>query len=576
MEFRLPVLGEGIESATVVRLLVAPGASISEGQDVLEVETDKASVMVASDVAGTVTELLASPGAKVKVGQPILRLQPAGMGNINATVGAAPPASTAAAAPSAPAAASDNAPAAPAVAPPPTPTKPAPVSTGRMTFRLPNLGEGIDAATVVEILVAPGSSIQDGQEVLQVETDKASVPVVVDLSGVVQAVLVSRGQKIKIGTPVLEVEGISASAATPTPASPAPAPPPPLSAAATPVAKPTSAPPATTPPATAVTAITPALTTGSNGESSRLPSHLPVPAGPATRRLARELGVELHQVKGSARGGRVTIDDLKNFVRNRLQAPAPSPAATTGAIVIPPMPDFSKYGPIEKKPVSSLRKKIAENLTLTWNICPMVTHFDQADITELEAGRKRVTEGLSKDKPKITMTILAMKACVAALKEFPHFNASYDVHTNELIYKKYYHIGIAVDTDRGLLVPVIRDVDKKSIFDLAREVTEVAEKARSGKLSLEDMKGGTFTISNLGGIGGTGFSPIVNYPEVAILGMARSSLQPVVRDGKIDIRLMLPLCLTYDHRVIDGADGARFCAKLVKVMSDPIRLLMES
>jgi pyruvate dehydrogenase E2 component (dihydrolipoamide acetyltransferase) len=265
---------------------------------------------------------------------------------------------------------------------------------------------------------------------------------------------------------------------------------------------------------------------------------------------------------------------VKNHVRKRMTQPAPS--APSSGLIIPPLPDFSKYGPVEKKPVSNIRRKIAENLTLSWHVAPAVTQFDLADITELEAGRKRIVENLPKGSPKITMTVLAVKAVVAALKEFPHVNSSVDMAAGTQFFKQYYHIGIAVDTERGLVVPVIRDADKKSIRDLAKDISEMAEKARGGKLSIDEMRGGAFTITNLGGIGGTAFSPIINYPEVAILGMSRSSLQPVVRDGKIEPRLMLPLCLTYDHRVIDGADGARFTARLVQLFSDPIRLLMES
>jgi pyruvate dehydrogenase E2 component (dihydrolipoamide acetyltransferase) len=253
--------------------------------------------------------------------------------------------------------------------------------------------------------------------------------------------------------------------------------------------------------------------------------------------------------------------------------PAPVPTAKTA---IPPLPDFSRYGPVEKKPLSNIRRKIAENLTIAWHVAPAVTQFDLADISDLEAGRKRIVDGAPKGSPKITMTVLAVKASVAALKEFPNFNSSLDLGTGEQVLKQYYHIGIAVETERGLVVPVIRDADKKSIRDLARDVAELADKARAGKLAVDDMRGGTFTITNLGGIGGTAFSPIINYPEVAILGMARSSLQPVIRDGKVEARLMLPLCLTYDHRLIDGADGARFTSRLVQLFSDPIRLLMES
>jgi pyruvate dehydrogenase E2 component (dihydrolipoamide acetyltransferase) len=296
----------------------------------------------------------------------------------------------------------------------------------------------------------------------------------------------------------------------------------------------------------------------------------PVPAGPATRKLARELGVELHQVPPTGRGGRVTLDDIKGFVRGNRGASSPSRET------VAPLPDFSKFGPVERRPVPNIRQTIAKNLTAGWRTMPMVTQHDLADITELEAGRKRSVETAAKGTPKITMTILAIKACVAAIREFPHFAASYDMAAGELILKKYFHIGIAVDTERGLVVPVIRDADKKSIRDLAAEVSSLAEKARAGKLAIDEMRGGVFTITNLGGIGGTSFTPIVNYPEVAILGMSRSSLQPVVKDGQIVPRLMLPLSLTYDHRVIDGADGTRFTTRLVQLFSDPLRLLMET
>jgi pyruvate dehydrogenase E2 component (dihydrolipoamide acetyltransferase) len=307
------------------------------------------------------------------------------------------------------------------------------------------------------------------------------------------------------------------------------------------------------------------------------------PAGPATRRLARELGVTLTEVKGSGRGGRVTLDDVKAFVREERQrskggtgVAIPGGKTVADSFAHPPLPDFTKFGEIERKPVAQIRQTIAKNLTVAWRTMPMVTQHDLADITDLEAGRKRIVEGLPKGAPKITMTVLAIKACVAALKEFPNFNSSYDMNSGELIVKKYYHIGIAVDTERGLVVPVIRDADRKSIRDLAAELTTLAEKARTGKLAIDEMRGGTFTITNLGGIGGTAFTPIVNYPEVAILGMSRSVMQPVVRDGQVVPRLMLPLSLTYDHRVIDGADGARFTNRLAQLFSDPIRLLMES
>ena len=267
---------------------------------------------------------------------------------------------------------------------------------------------------------------------------------------------------------------------------------------------------------------------------------------------------------------------MRSYLRNLSKGPNAAPAA---GVAVPALPDFSKYGEVERKPFSALRKAIARNLTISWTVAPAVTQHDLADITELEASRKRFVESAPKGAPKVTMTVLAVKAVVAALKAFPHVNASYDPNAGEngeLIIKHYYNIGIAVDTERGLLVPVIRNADQKGVSDLAKELSDMAEKARAGKLLPDDMKGGTFTITNLGGIGGTAFTPILNYPEVAILGLSRSTLQPVVHDGKIEPRLMLPLSLTYDHRVVDGADGARFITRLSAAFSDPMRLLFES
>lgn len=426
-----------------------------------------------------------------------------------------------------------------------------------MEFRLPELGEGIEGGTVVSVAVKAGDAVRKDQELFTLETEKASVPVPSPADGKLVELRVKQGDKVNVGAVVAVIETMAAPAPAAKPAAITPTPP---SQPAAPAAQPAP---------TAVEKHLAAARPGGNGA----PSRTLVPAGPATRRLARELGVALQDVQGSARGGRVTLDDVKSFIRKRITQPA---SATGTAFAIPPLPDFSKYGPIEKKPVSNLRKKIAENLTISWHTAPAVTQFDLADITELEAGRKRIIEAQAKGTPRITMTILAIKAVTAALKEFPHFNSSLDMNAGTLIVKQYYHIGIAVDTERGLVVPVIRDADKKSVRDLAREVAELAEKARNNKLTIDEMRGGTFTITNLGGIGGTAFSPIINYPEVAILGMARSSLQPVIREGKVEPRLMLPLCLTYDHRVVDGADGARFTTRLAQMFSDPIRLLMES
>jgi pyruvate dehydrogenase E2 component (dihydrolipoamide acetyltransferase) len=539
MEFRLPALGEGIDTATVVGVLVKPGDTVKAGQNVIAVETDKAAVEVPVETDGTVGEVHVKPGDKIHAGGLVLTLRD----------GAAP-----------------QPPADPkqAASPQPPADKPAPAGGAKVEFRLPALGEGIDTATVVGVLVKPGDAVKAGQNVIAVETDKAAVEVPVESDGTVAEIHVKPGDKIPAGAPVLTLQ--ASGGREPPVASTQPRPPA--------VEK---APPATSPQAGGSRPPLATAPASGNGSVARTLT----PAGPATRRLARELSVTLTEVKGSGRGGRVTLDDVKAFVREDRERSKAAPGGLSGKTVAdsfshPPLPDFSKFGEIEKKPVANIRQTIARNLTVAWRTMPMVTQHDQADITDLEAGRKRIVEGLPKGAPKITMTVLAVKACVAALKEFPNFNSSYDMNAGELVVKKYYHIGIAVDTERGLVVPVIRDADRKSIRDLAAELTALAEKARTGKLAIDEMRGGTFTITNLGGIGGTAFTPIVNYPEVAILGLSRSSLQPVVKDGQITPRLMMPMSLTYDHRVIDGADGARFTSRLAQLFSDPIRLLMES
>lgn len=577
MEFRLPALGEGIDAATVVGVLVKPGETVSAGQNVLSVETDKAAVEVPIEDDGTIEEIHVKPGDKIPVGGTILSLKAGASKN------------------------GDSKPTEPKQESKPTEaeatedtedvedeediedeedteedtTESADASGGSVDVHLPALGEGIDAATVVGVLVNTGDQVTAGQNVLAVETDKAAVEVPVEEDGVVAEIHVKSGDKVPVGQRILTLTTGKKAPAKKSPSKQAPK-------KTKPEAKDTKngAPPAKTADKPA-----PSERASKNGEARSISEpHVLIPAGPATRRLARELSVKLQEVRGTGRGGRVTLDDIKEFIRNERQKQrdsAGSGAGLSGKTVAdsfthPSLPDFSKFGEIEKKQVASIRQTIAKNLTIACRTMPMVTQHDLADITELEGGRKRISEGLPKGTAKITWTVLAVKAVVAVLKEFPHFNSSFDMNTGELILKKYYNIGIAVDTERGLVVPVIKDADKKTIRDVAQDVTTLAEKARTGKLTIDEMRGGTFTITNLGGIGGTNFTPIVNYPEVAILGLSRSSMQPVVRDGQIVPRLMMPMSLTYDHRVIDGADGARFTTRLAQLFSDPIRLLMES
>jgi pyruvate dehydrogenase E2 component (dihydrolipoamide acetyltransferase) len=294
-----------------------------------------------------------------------------------------------------------------------------------------------------------------------------------------------------------------------------------------------------------------------------------VPAGPATRRLARELGVDLRNVRGSAPNGRVTQEDVRAYVR---QLAAGAATARGPGRQAPPLPDFERWGAVQRRPFDSVRRKTAEQMSLAWSDIPHVTQQDLADITDLDAFRRQQ----DKKGPKLTVTAFALKAAAIALKQFPQFNASLDLAKNELVFKQYYHLGVAVDTERGLLVPVLRDVDRKSVATLAEELTATAEKARDKKLTGDDLRGGTFTITNLGGIGGTGFSPIVNWPEVAILGLSRARLQPVVNGETIVPRLLLPLSLSYDHRVIDGADAARFTRRIAEMLENPLVMLLHA
>ncbi len=518
MEIRLPELGEGIVDATVVNVPVKPGESLHAGDTVIEVETEKASMPIPAPSDGTISEVRVKRGDKIKVGAVIATL-----GDKSATT-------------------------APAAKQPAQTKTQTPSSNGtRRESTLPNLGEGIESGVIVAVHVKPGDVVAAGQDLFTIETDKASMPLPADADGRIDEVRVKQGDKVAAGTVLAVLSGAKAEKPTP---------------------------PAVAEPAPPLSKSQPSPVVEGDGNVKAMRSNGPVPAGPATRRYARDHGVNLVEVAGSARGGRITVDDVKSHIRAHMAHA--TTAAASGGVTIPPLPDFSRYGPIEKKPLSTIRKKIAENLTLAWHAAPAVTQYDLADITDLEAGRKRIMEGMPKGSPKVTMTVLAIKAIVAALREYPNFNSSLDLASGEVILKQYFHIGIAVDTERGLVVPVVRDAERKSIRDLANEVAALAEKARTGKLAIEEMRGGSFTITNLGGIGGTAFSPIINYPEVAILGISRAATQPVFKDGQFVPRLMMPLCLTYDHRAIDGADAARFTTRLAQLFSDPIRLLMES
>ncbi len=424
-------------------------------------------------------------------------------------------------------------------------------------IKLPELGENLDGGEVLDVKVAVGDAVSVGQTLLEIEAEKSTVEVPAPLAGRLSRLLVKKGDFVKINQAICLIEANGEA---------------PKEAPAAAIAKPTKpqaeskkeAPtaPEPTPKPHAHPAVTPSAPARRDGAV--------VPAGPATRRLARELGVDLRAVIGTARNGRVSPEDIKAYVRHLA---AGSTSMSLGRLQPPPLPDFQKWGPVERQPLDAFRRRTADQMSLAWNLIPHVTQHDLADVTDLEAFRKQhaTTNG-----PKMTVTAFVLKAAAIALKEFESFNASLDTNSAELIVKRYYHIGVAVDTERGLLVPVIRDVDRKSVQELAVELQDVAERARNKKLGVEEMRGATFTITNLGGIGGTGFSPIVNYPEVAILGLARARLQPVFRDEVVVPRLLLPLSLSYDHRVIDGAVAARFTRRLSEMLENPLVMLLHA
>jgi pyruvate dehydrogenase E2 component (dihydrolipoamide acetyltransferase) len=440
---------------------------------------------------------------------------------------------------------------------------------GRMPteVKLPLLGENLEGGGVVDVKVAPGAVVKEGDTLLEVDAGKATLEVPAPMAGRIVELKVKKGDQIQVGQVICTLDAPDGAAAKPAP-KPATAPPrkeaaPPAPKPAAEEPKPPAPPPTEAPkPPPARQPEQPAVVQPAATATDRQ-----VLAGPATRRLARELGVPLERVRGSGREGRITEDDVREFVRQLAVAPAPLVAANGQA---PALPNFEQWGPVERQPLSHIRKLTARQMSLAWNLVPHVTQHDLADVTVLEAFRKQQPDGKG---PKLTMTAFALKACAIALKEFPTFNASLDTANEQLVLKRYYHIGVAVDTDHGLLVPVIRDVNKKSVQELAAEVIAAAEAARARK---GELTGGTFTITNLGGIGGTAFTPIVNYPEVAILGLSRSRLQPAVHEGQVVPRLLLPLSLSYDHRVIDGAAAARFTRRIAELLENPLVMLLHA
>lgn len=555
-EFKLPELGENIDSADIVKVHVKPGDKVEIDQVVLEIETDKANVEVPSEVNGIVKELRVKDGDKAKVGDIIFTVDDNGnqkelQKSINEIEEPKPREedsqqtkvkSTESITENKPAAASSTA------------------KSSIYEFKLPELGENIEQAQITKVLISAGDKVKKDQVVVEIETDKATVEVPIETEGVVKEVKLKEGDTAKVGQVILimEAEGkVELDKKT---------------EAKTEKQK---------------------ISEKAKQEISRtfkesmkeIPSEdktgmrrseiikMITPASPTVRRFAREIGIEINKVKGSGPGGRISIDDVKLHAKNLNEKI--SKAGIGIGIGYEVLPDFTKWGETEIQQMTNVRRKTAEHLSYAWAAIPHVTQFDKADITELEKLRKLFSKNVDAAGGKLTVTAILLKICASALKVFPQFNTSIDMEKKQIIYKKYVNIGIAVDTDRGLLVPVIRDVDKKNIKHLAVELNEISSKARDKKLNIEEMQGGNFSISNLGGIGGTYFTPVVNSPEVAILGVSRGSYEQVYIDGKFEPRMMLPLSLSYDHRIIDGADAARFIRWVANVLENPFLLSLE-
>ena len=441
-----------------------------------------------------------------------------------------------------------------------------------MDIKVPFLGDGIDSATIIAVLVSPGDTVDVDDTLAEMETDKATAPIPSTAAGTVEAIHVKEGDTVSQGVLVLTLSGAEGSSSESADAGAGAAP---QAAPAVPSA-PAPAQAVAAPPAVSATAA-PANYQYQSSTGS------PPPTSPSIRKLAQRIGLDLGRIAGSGNGGRIEIEDVQRHMvmlqakAFAPEAPAQSESKKASVPAVKPLPDFSKFGSVKREAMTSLRQKIASNLHGAWNRIPHVTQFHDADITDLMAMRKKAVPAFEKKKARLTVTVFLLKAIVEALKKHPIFNASYDETTQEIIYKEYYHIGMAVDTDNGLIVPVIRDVDKKSMLELSLELADISERARQRKIGVEDIQGASFTLSNLGGLGVGQFTPIVNHPEVAILGVGRGGLKPVQDGKKVAYRSTMPLSLSYDHRVIDGADGARFIYDLgMALESFDASLLKES
>jgi pyruvate dehydrogenase E2 component (dihydrolipoyllysine-residue acetyltransferase) len=446
-------------------------------------------------------------------------------------------------------------------------------------FKVPELGENVEQGDVTRVLVKVGDTISREQPVVELETDKATIEVPSSVAGVVKDIKVKAGDKVKVGAVILTVDENGAGGAKAE--APAPSEQKQEQKVLSMPRRETPQPAAVQPPPAAV-APKPAEPAKADAPKPQEPAAKPAesrpsagpaaPASPSVRRLAREIGVDINDVHGSGPGGRISDEDVKEHARRILSSVGSALARPAGAPAPVALPDFEKWGSVERQPMTNIRRKTAEHLSHAWNTIPHVTQFDKADITPMEELRSKFRKQVEQAGGNLTVTAVLVKVLAAAVKQFPQFNSSLDVENNAIVYKKYINVGVAVDTEFGLLVPVIRNADQKNITQIAVELHQLSEKARAKKLTLEEMSGGGISISNLGGIGGTYFTPIVNWPEVAILGVSRGIIEPVWRDGKFDPRQLLPLSLSYDHRVIDGADAMRFLRWVVQAIEQPFLL----
>lgn len=554
VEIKLPELGENIESAQVTSVLVKEGDQVQKEQVIVEIETDKAVIEVPTEISGKVEKVLIKEGENVKIGQTLI--------SIDAKEAVKEEKKT------------ETQAEVEVAEETPVETKveekfPENKNSGEkvtMEMVIPDLGEGIAAADITQVFVEAGDEVKIDQAILEMETDKATLELPCEYNGKVVAIYVKAGEKAEVGKVYMKLETTDRKRQEEVPL---------LEEdksveAAAPAERETKV---------TETSTSAVKATGAPAKSTlfNAPGKI-APAAPTIRRFARQIGVDINEVPGTGPGGRISMDDVKTYSK-ALHTHYKTTTTQSGGlhVIQEKLPDFSKFGNTRVEEMNNIRRKTAEHLSYAWATVPSVTQFDKADITLLEKTRKKFSVIAEKESGnKLTITAILLKIVALALKKFPQFNTSIDMENKQVIYKEYYNVGVAVDTDRGLIVPVLKDVDKKSIFDLSNELAEIALKARNRKIGLDDLQGGNFTISNLGGLGGTAFTPIVNSPEVAILGVSRGGFEPRWEEGAFVPKLMLPLSLTYDHRIIDGADAVRFIRWISTALEEPLMIAMNN